>query len=259
MLPDQAGHLLRIHVHTQQRTPCVQSQARSATKDMTDADTQAQFEDETGRLHNQFNFNDRAVQACSCTPLAIRSLPIKMLWACAKKSCVSAHSVRVRHPLYSAVQLSQYCWDRPSEPQTWILGLKLRQPCFLQTKVSRPQDASMMTEPPPSKDAGGSTSQWRIFDAYKAHQEKGSKAAEDQAKAKSAVVARRRIGELPSIEDPAKVQSPKKALEIREAALVHPDTPSVSSMLDQGDLRSWARLIREQRTLLGCFLETSAG
>ena len=40
----------------------MQSQARSATKDLTDAGTEAQFEAETGRLHNQFNFNDRAVQ-----------------------------------------------------------------------------------------------------------------------------------------------------------------------------------------------------
>ena len=43
----------------------IQSQARSTTKDMTDAGTEAQFEAETGRLHNQFNFNDRAVQVHS--------------------------------------------------------------------------------------------------------------------------------------------------------------------------------------------------
>ena len=43
-----------------------------------------------------------------------------------------------------------------------------------------------MTEPPPSKEAGGSTSQREIFDAYRAHQEL-ARAAEDQAKAKSAV------------------------------------------------------------------------
>ena len=72
----------------------------------------------------------------------------------------------------------------------------------VQTKVSRPLDVMMMTEPPPSNNAGGSTSQWRIFDAYKAHQERG-RAAEDQAKARSAL-ARKDIGELAS-EDPAKV------------------------------------------------------
>lgn len=43
-----------------------------------------------------------------------------------------------------------------------------------------------MTEPPPSQEAGGSTSQWQVFDAYKALQER-SRAAEDQAKARSAV------------------------------------------------------------------------
>ena len=43
-----------------------------------------------------------------------------------------------------------------------------------------------MTEPPPSKEAGDSTSQREIFDAYRAHQEL-ARAAEDQAKAKSAV------------------------------------------------------------------------
>ena len=53
-----------MHVHAQHITLCMQSQARSVTKDMTDADTEAQFDAETGRLHNQFNFNDRAVQVC---------------------------------------------------------------------------------------------------------------------------------------------------------------------------------------------------
>ena len=43
-----------------------------------------------------------------------------------------------------------------------------------------------MTEPPPSKEAGGSTSQWEIFDAYRAHQER-ARAAEDHGKARSAV------------------------------------------------------------------------
>ena len=63
----------------------------------------------------------------------------------------------------------------------------------MQTKVSRPQDVMMMTEPPPSQDARGSTSQWEIFDAYKAHQDR-SRAAEDPAKAavdKSAVATRK--------------------------------------------------------------------
>ena len=43
-----------------------------------------------------------------------------------------------------------------------------------------------MTEPPPSKEAGGSTSQREIFDAYRAHQER-ARAAEDQGKARAAV------------------------------------------------------------------------
>ena len=43
-----------------------------------------------------------------------------------------------------------------------------------------------MTEPPPSKESGGSTSQREIFDAYKAHQER-ARAAEDQAKARPAL------------------------------------------------------------------------
>lgn len=75
---------------------------------------------------------------------------------------------------------------------------------LVQAKVSRPLDVMMMTEPPPSSDAGGSTSQRRIFDAYKAHQD-CSRAAEDQAKARSAV-ARRGIGELATAEDPVKVR-----------------------------------------------------
>lgn len=52
-----------MHVHSHPDLLCLQSsQARSATKDMTDAGTEAEFDTETGRLHNQFNFNDRAVQ-----------------------------------------------------------------------------------------------------------------------------------------------------------------------------------------------------
>jgi len=50
----------------------------------------------------------------------------------------------------------------------------------------KPKDSETMTEPPPSQEAGGSTSQWQVFDAYKALQER-SRAAEDQAKARSAV------------------------------------------------------------------------
>ena len=80
----------------------------------------------------------------------------------------------------------------------------------MQTKVSKPQDAMMMTEPPPSQDAGGSTSQWEVFDAYKAHQDR-SKAAEDQAKAKSAV-ATRQPGELASAQDAVKDFIPSTAL-----------------------------------------------
>ncbi|CAL5224786.1 g7529 [Coccomyxa viridis] len=132
---------------------------------MTDADTQAQFDAETGRLHNQFNFNDRAVQ----------------------------------------------------------------------TKVSRPQDAMMMTEPPPSKDAGGSMSQWRIFDAYKAHQEKGSRAAEDQAKARSAV-ARRGIGELASTEDPAKEEEKQSRQEMERMTRLYWDDPADAIQQREGTL-----------------------
>lgn len=40
----------------------VQSQAQSTSKEMVDAGTEAEFEIETEKLHNQFNFNDRAVQ-----------------------------------------------------------------------------------------------------------------------------------------------------------------------------------------------------
>jgi len=74
----------------------------------------------------------------------------------------------------------------------------------VQTKVFKPKDAMTMTEPPPSQSAGGSTSQWRIFDAYRAHQEK-SKAAEDQVKAKSVAAAKKRPGDVSSAHITAKV------------------------------------------------------
>ncbi len=104
----------------------------------------------------------------------------------------------------------------------------------------------MMTEPPPSKDAGGSTSQWRIFDAYKAHQER-SRAAEDQAKARSAAVARRGIGEPASAEDPAKVRPPNFGTEnclLSRGVPKPPGPPSVSRL-------------SEKRVLMfdGCFSE----
>ncbi len=80
-------------------------------------------------------------------------------------------------------------------------------------------------------------SQWRIFDAYKAHQEKGSRAAEDQAKARSAV-ARRGIGELASTEDPAEVQSLNRALGTswHPEELYHCNTPCVNSIAKKEDL-----------------------
>ena len=68
-----------------------------------------------------------------------------------------------------------------------------------------------MTEPPPSKEAGGSTSQREIFDAYRAHQEL-ARAAEDQAKAKSAVAKKSATtssqDEQSTAEQAAKVRGP---------------------------------------------------
>ncbi len=57
------------------------------------------------------------------------------------------------------------------------------------------KDTETMTEPPPSQEAGGGTSQRQVFDARKVHQEH-SKAGEDQAKARSAVP-KRGIGDIP--------------------------------------------------------------
>ena len=74
----------------------------------------------------------------------------------------------------------------------------------MQTKVFKPKDAMTMTEPPPSQSAGGSTSQWKIFDAYKAHQDK-SKATEDQAKARSVAATKKEAGDLSSADKAAKV------------------------------------------------------
>lgn len=47
----------------------VQSQAQSVTKEMVEGGTDAHSETDTFRLHNQFNFNERAVQVtppCVC-------------------------------------------------------------------------------------------------------------------------------------------------------------------------------------------------
>lgn len=67
-----------------------------------------------------------------------------------------------------------------------------------------------MTEPPPSQEAGGSTSQWQVFDAHKAHQER-SRAAEDQAKARSAV-SKRGAGGNPEDVPPAGQAAEVRAL-----------------------------------------------
>ena len=66
-----------------------------------------------------------------------------------------------------------------------------------------------MTEPPPSKEAGGSTSQREIFDAYRAHQEL-ARAAEDQAKAK-----------LPVAKKSATISSQDEQSTAEQAAKVH--------------------------------------
>jgi hypothetical protein len=63
----------------------------------------------------------------------------------------------------------------------------------MQTTMYKPKDSETVTEPPPSQEAGGSTSQWQVHNAYKAHQER-SRAAEDQGKARSAVSKRGAVG-----------------------------------------------------------------
>ena len=68
-----------------------------------------------------------------------------------------------------------------------------------------------MTEPPPSKEAGGSTSQREIFDAFWAHQEQ-VRSAEDQGKARSGVAKKgaimSKLDEPSPAERAAKVHNP---------------------------------------------------
>lgn len=80
----------------------------------------------------------------------------------------------------------------------------------VQTTIYAPQNVSTMTEPPPSQAAGGSTTQWEIFDAYRASQEK-AKAAEDQAKARS-VVARKGAASAPDEQTAAELAAKVHAL-----------------------------------------------
>ena len=114
----------------------MQSQARSVTKDMTDADTQAQFDAETGRLHNQFNFNDRAVQVCySAVPAESNTVNDSMLGKSLRMTCACLryYNNTPRHPSHNAVlpvtapavtqpskytsQLDVLSWHTQSDPK----------------------------------------------------------------------------------------------------------------------------------------------